>query len=316
MRYIILLLAAVGFVSSAKASGSLSPSAAPSQKGAVSQGEASVTSVKIAPKPSEKIASKPQSAVAPKGASGAPTSAAPSLSQPEEAKGGQNSSHKVERADKQKQPLRLKNVRLVVEDYQDKSSEKLVPVDPVVLRQKPKTVSIAEVKRESLVLPKVTVVKEDKSLKGGAEKSADGAQEDQKPILVVSKILEEDAPAKAASPLMPSFSPFHPPPPGAFPSTLNQKETVTTGSQGSELLPLPPISVVGAANQMSPNIPVGRVARAIPTGPNPNLNTQFGVKPPASPSYYTDSESSAILHMATDGKGFEGPSSSVFGQMW
>ena len=225
-----------------------------------------------------------------------------------------------------KTTMKLKNVKLVVEDYQDKSAEKLVPVDPVVLRQKPKVVPIAEVKRESLRLPQVTGTENEQLKKVAKEGVAE--IEEKKPILVVSQIAEEDASSvvTGVDPRLGSFSPFHPPPPGSFPSTLNKRETLTVGSQNSELLPLPP--VVGPGMVSEPSLPQtsasysikdfsGNIPRATPVGlaagsPQGNPNSPR----PSLPSYYTDSESSALLHMATDNKALDGASSSVFGQMW
>lgn len=219
-----------------------------------------------------------------------------------------------------KKLLKLKNVKLVVEDYEDKSSERLVPVDPVALRQKPKTVAIAEVKRNSLVLPQT-------KLRGDGDSKMDGGQDKvdayQKPILVISKVVEEESSVLERSSGGVGYSPFNPPAPGAFPSTLSQRETLSEGTQGSELLPLPPVATVGGLSILDPRLPPVRVARAVAT--DSRLNYQYGnpAAPPGSQnqapgfaSYYTDSESSALLQMAAEPKGFEGPTSSVFGQMW
>jgi hypothetical protein len=231
-------------------------------------------------------------------------------------------------------PLKLRNVKLVVEDVDDKTYEKLVPVEPVVLRQKPKTVQIVEGKRDSLVLPSSGA--RQGNLGNNPESSV---PQENKPILIVSQIQEEEAPVLGVN-TREGYSPFHPPAPGAFPSTLSERELVNVGAgSGSELLPLPPVSNVGGLSNLDPRLPAVagglsssqvRVERALAVGfghnpqgispsllQNPNSNG-FGIGQSTAPvpSYYTDSESSALLHMATDAKGFEGPSSSVIGQLW
>lgn len=234
-------------------------------------------------------------------------------------------------------PLKLRNVKLVVEDVEDKTNEKLVPVEPVVLRQKPKTVPIVEVKRDSLVLPSSGA--REKNLGDNSEPLV---QQENKPILIVSQIQEEEAPVLGVNPRA-GYSPFHPPAPGTFPSTLSERELVNAGDvgagPGSELLPLPPVSNVGGLSSLDPRLPAiaggmppsqVRVERALAIGSGlnpqgisssplqgPNSNAP-GIRQNAAPvpTYYTDSESSALLHMATDAKGFEGPSSSVIGQLW
>lgn len=232
---------------------------------------------------------------------------------------------KAEEQKAQKKILKLRNVKLVVEDYEDKSFESLVPVEPVALRQKPKVASIIEVKRESLSLPQLKVTYGDKLDADGnvvGQGSGDGG-DNHNPILVVSKVEDEESPVlDRGNASGVTYSPFHPPPPGTFPSTLSQRETVSVGSYGSEIVPLPPISNAGGLSNLDPNLPSVRVARALAV--DPRLNTQVGnpfsgptsSAEPSGNSYYTDSESSALLHMATESTGFEGPSSSIFGKMW
>jgi hypothetical protein len=210
--------------------------------------------------------------------------------------------------------VRLKNVSLVVEDPSKELSdrEKLIPVEPVELRAKPKAVAVVNMQPgsvrlkvesqlvsegsplldvelaktgaslPSLVPDKVSSQSQSQiaSSASPASSATDSSQEvasDQKPLLVDASAIKRTTVAGM------TYSPFSPPPPGTLPSTLVGAEPLNThvdfgnpvgnnSSQGGSL------GLAGAGGELDTLPPVSPQFSGVPvaraTLPDPNQSPQ------------------------------------------
>jgi hypothetical protein len=175
----------------------------------------------------------------------------------------------------QKPTVKLKNITLVVEDPSSEiqNKERLVPVDPVELRAKPKSVPVVHMQSGGVKLPVQPVLVDDgkKNLEvakvgntdAGTKSSTPVGKGDKKgspasqvgdtsaqnqgeaPIVESKPILVNAAQVKAPVGPPMSYSPFEPPPPGFVPSTLVGSEPLTRGTptfSGHSAESLPPLS--------------------------------------------------------------------------